>query len=91
MKSYTIGDYISVGCKEMDSIIRAVHEATNGRVCDTGCAVFNDGTCCAYKKLILIGSTGKIPFKQQETVKQQAIRMGISISEVRRRRRHAKI
>lgn len=90
MKSYSISEYIEAGCEEMDGIMMAVHKATTGKVCDSGCAVFNEGTCHAYRKLILLDRLGKSPVKQQETVKQEATKRGISISEVRRQRRNTK-
>lgn len=67
----------------------AVHGLTNGNVCETGCSWFDSGNCAAFRKL-------SIPYKvtagqaPQETVRDTAKRIGISISEVRRRRRGEK-
>ena len=85
MKSYSVAEYILAGCKEMDSpSMLAVHGLTQGKVCD-GCHAFNDGKCLAYKKL----TSFKTPISMtlQETVKQEAKRRGVSISQVRRWRR----
>ena len=62
-----------------------LHQATGGDPCTTGCAYFKGGTCPAYRKLNTPAkaTAGQEP---QETVRETAKRLGISISEVRRRR-----
>jgi hypothetical protein len=67
--------------------MQAVWEFTNGKVCDTGCHAFDNGKCAAYKKLTTVSPT--VPIQEiGETVKQEAARMGLSISEVRRQRKN---
>lgn len=73
----------STGKKELND---GLYGATNGNVCQTGCAWFSNGNCPGYKTLTRIASAKPVPL-QTETVKQQAQRESISISEVRRRRR----
>lgn len=90
MKSYTVEEYKKAGCQEMNGGMLVVHGMTDGKVCDTGCARFEEGKCVAYKKLI--GTSPASPSSSSyeavpvETVKQEASRRGISISEVRRQR-----
>ena len=89
MKSYTIQEYLDANCEEMkDLTMRAVHGLSNGKVCDTGCHAFDNGKCTAYKNLI---SNQKAEtqsnFEIVETVREEAKRRNISISEVRRQRR----
>jgi hypothetical protein len=62
-----------------------LYSYANGKLCNAGCAYFEGGRCAAYKKLVAAGDR---PISQAptETVRQQAERMGISISEVRRLR-----
>jgi len=93
MDRKNIEDYRSAQCpfeQETGLVFSAVHQVTNGRVCDTGCAQFNGGKCPAYQKLIIPSNdgAGQLP---QETVRETANRLGISISEVRRRRKQATI
>lgn len=60
MKSYTVQQYITAGCHEMEhSNMLAVHGITGGKVCDTGCHAFNGGKCQAYKKLTAVTSQVK--------------------------------
>lgn len=88
MNSYSIDDYKKAGCKEIyNALMLGVHGITDGRVCDTGCHAFNNGGCQAYKILTqptLRKVTSEI---KTETVKEESLRRGISISEVRRQRR----
>jgi hypothetical protein len=89
VKSYTISEYISAGCNEMNiPSMLAVHGITNGKVCDTGCSRFNGGNCPAYKDLVKSKLVVGPPHNSQyETVRQEASRRGISISQVRKERR----
>ena len=89
MKSYSIEEYKLAGCEEMEvSTMRAVHGLSNGKVCDTGCHAFNNGKCSAYRNL-----SGSKTIQEHlkttmiETVREEATRRNISISEVRRQRR----
>lgn len=61
MKSYTVQQYITAGCPEMDvSVMVAVHGKTGGKVCDTGCHAFNGGKCPSYKKLTAVPIVVKV-------------------------------
>jgi len=84
MKSYTGEEYIAAGCKEMHGAMLAIHVITAGRICDTGCWAFDGGKCPAYRKLISFKGQSKAEIL--ETVRQEAARRGISISQVRRER-----
>ena len=87
MKSYSIHDYQLAGCQEMHGAMVVVHMATQGKVCDTGCWAFKDGQCPAYKKLTAPLSTKIMQTFNADTVREEAERRKISISEVRRQRR----
>lgn len=65
----------------------AVHGLTQGKVCDTGCAWFEHGRCPAYNRLIVpLASTIATASTPLETVREEAARRNLSISEVRRQR-----
>jgi hypothetical protein len=85
MNAYSIAQYSSAECPEIEipSMI-AVHGITGGRVCDTGCHLFNNGYCRAYKNLT---RNLKASIQPTETVRAEATRRGVSINEVRRNRR----
>ncbi len=88
MKNYTIQEYIDAGCNEIKvTSMQAVWIITGGMVCDTGCHAFANGKCDAYKKLTI--APKPVIRKPMETVRQEAVRRGLSISEVRRQRRSA--
>lgn len=57
--------------------------------CTTGCAYFDGGKCPAHKALTKPAVTLTSP--QGETVREAAARLGVSISEIRRRRQAAAI
>lgn len=89
MERRSIDEYVSAGCAFYDNSRPAfamVWIATAGQVCDTGCAWFDGGKCPAYRNLT-IPAKPAAQQEPQETVRQTAARLGISISEVRRRRR----
>jgi len=91
MKVFTVQQHKDANCYIADGKgipFEILYSYANGKLCDSGCAYFEGGRCSAYKKLIVAGdrpihSTQNAP---TETVRQQAERMGISISEVRRLR-----
>jgi hypothetical protein len=88
MKTFTIQQHKDANCHIADGRglpFEALHAYANGKLCDNGCAYFENGRCGPYKKLIAAGDR-PIPPAPTETVRQQAERMGISISEVRRMR-----
>jgi len=85
---HEIADFLKTDCQLLKPIelFIGLHGATNGDPCTTGCAYFNGGKCAAYRKLTI---PAKVEAQQepQETVRETAARLGVSISEVRRRRR----
>ena len=88
MKVFTVQQHKDANCYIADGRgipFETLYSYANGKLCDRGCAYFDGGRCAAYKKLIVAGDR---PIQQAhtETVRQQAERMGISISEVRRLR-----
>ena len=91
--SFSVFQYADAGCELADPIhmFVAVHMATNENPCNTGCAYYKGGQCKAYLALNRKEPTVKAPVVPEygETVKQEAARLGVSISEVRRRRREA--
>lgn len=87
MKRYEILDYIKAGCEELKhKAMVGVFGITDGKICDTGCHAYNNGNCKAYKNLINDRTDRKM-IEPTETVRNEAKRRSISISEVRRQRR----
>lgn len=92
MESYSVEAYQKAGCKlladEMAGISgiqgSLVHGLTGGKVCDTGCHAFNLGRCSAYQNLV---NDREVLVAPVETVRAEAKRRGISISEVRRQKK----
>lgn len=89
-KPYSLVQYRDAGCftltrgDRLDAIGVGLHQATGGMVCN-GCFM-QTTSCPALKKLSnTIVSEPKGVYT--ETVRQEAARRGISISEVRRQRR----
>ena len=66
-----------------------IYAATNGNPCTTGCAYYKGGNCPAYQSMNDAPQKKAAQQEPQETVREAAARLGISISEVRRRRRAA--
>lgn len=92
MNAYTVEQYKDAGCTLTDGRgfipFTVLFSHANGKLCDTGCAYYGGGRCPNYKILTrtsLPSPMGK-PLLPEETVRQQATRMGISLSEVRRLR-----
>ena len=65
----------------------AIHEASQGMPCN-GCA-YGDHEDCQGKKKLYQPQRAVLVQPQGETVREQAARLGVSISEIRRRRRTA--
>ena len=62
-----------------------IYQATNGNPCTTGCAYFEGGKCPAY---VALTRKPVIPSSPQgETVREAAVRLGVSVSEIRRQRK----
>ena len=75
----------------------AIWGLTDGRMCD-GCPVYNNGKAKCFKKLTAGEQSEPVPVPianklnravQDETVRQEAERRGVSIKQVRRERRDA--
>lgn len=92
MNSYSVADYQDAGCSLMNSpnrgMLLAVHELAGGKLCDTGCADFNKGKCLAYRNLLgaVVSGATINPSAPIESVRDEAARRGVSLSEVRRNR-----
>jgi len=91
--AFEIKSYRDAGCTMLAvqkdaAAMTLVHEVTGGKLCDTGCAAFRNGNCAAYRRMI-----GGLPAQivHSETVKQEAARLGVSLSEIRRRRNSSAI
>ncbi len=83
MQRFEVAEYMAAGCFQVErgpgfAVGVGLHGFTDGRMCD-GCPEFKEGRCPSYKEL----TRGLAP---TETVREEAARLGISISEVRRRR-----
>jgi hypothetical protein len=90
MKKFSTDAFALAGCEFGKSSIPAflaVYGLTDGNVCETGCAWYRGGQCPAYKKLKFADAPKAVIQKQQETVRETAERLNISIGEVRRQRR----
>lgn len=86
-------DFIGAGCELATPFgsFFAIYQMSNGQPCN-GCAYDAHGSSCKAKKTLFSTPTqaklnpANVP---TETVREQAARLGISISEVRRRKRVA--
>lgn len=89
MKSFDAMQYLAAKCNfahESPRPFLAVHGITQGRVCDTGCAEFQGGKCAAYRALTASATPAGPSPEPTETVREEAARRGVSISQVRRER-----
>ena len=88
-KAFSLSAYMQTNCIQFEGRARgigiALHQAMEGFICN-GCPKFNDGVCPDYKQLLGSTQLQSTPKAQQETVREEATRLGISIKEVRRRR-----
>lgn len=57
-----------------------------GKVCEVGCRFFNNDTCDAHLRMVAIQPLSATTVIYSNTVKDEAKRLNISVSEVRRRR-----
>ncbi len=90
MESYGLVQYMDAGCPEvLDTIGILLYKETNGKICTTGCGRFKEGKCEHYRKLVNADKPKVHPSLtiSDETVKQKAARLGVSLSEVRRQNR----
>lgn len=89
MKTFLATDYLKAGChfaNEAPLPFMGVHQATAGRVCDTGCSWYEGGKCAGYRALTATPKGQEVRAEAGETVRQEAARRGLSISEIRRQR-----
>lgn len=87
MKIFTVQQHKDANCHIADGRgipFEVLHAHAGGRLCDSGCAYFARGRCAAYRRLT--AADRPIKTVPGETVRQQAERLGVSISEVRRLR-----
>ena len=84
MQSFTIEQYRDSGCFQFESPVigMGLHQVTQGRICN-GCPKYNGGNCASLRKMLRPAALA-LQQPAGETVRQEATRRGISISEVRR-------
>lgn len=91
MQRFEIVEYMAAGCFQVErgpgfAVGVGLHGLTDGRMCD-GCPKFKEGRCPSYKELTRgLAQKKREMLAPTETVREEAARLGISISEVRRRR-----
>jgi len=91
MQRFEIVEYMVAGCFQVErgpgfAVGVGLHVFTDGRMCD-GCPKFKEGRCPSYKELTRgLAQKKRDMLAPTETVREEAARLGISISEVRRRR-----
>ena len=86
-----ISEFVSAGCELSTpfNIFVAIYGISNGKPCE-GCSYDLHGSSCKARKALFSTPTqAKLNQQPAETVRETAARLGISISEVRRRRRNA--
>lgn len=89
IEPYTLAQYLATGCTalvvdgKLDSIGAGIYMVTNGMPCN-GCNLI--GNCKAFVRLTNVANP-KPPATHGESVREEASRRGLSINEVRRRRR----
>jgi len=91
MQRKKIIEFINAGCQLASQlqIFGAIYGVTSGYPCE-GCAYDSHGSKCeAKRKLFAPQRAAKEEKQKGETVRETAARLGVSISEVRRRRRVA--
>ena len=67
-------------------LLKAEIKKTNGKACENGCPSNNNHNCPPYKLLISTKPFSEAQPNINENVREEAIRLGISLSECRRRR-----
>lgn len=96
MDRFEIVEYMEAGCFQVEGgpgflVGVGLHGLTDGRMCE-GCPQFRKGRCPSYKELTRCRAQKKRELlAPTETVREEAARLGISISEVRRRRRGCEV
>lgn len=88
-QSFTLREYEASGCFqfEVPFLAYALHQVTQGRMCN-GCPKYEGGKCESLRKM-LRPAVKALAQPAGETVRQEAARRGLSISEVRRQRNPA--
>jgi hypothetical protein len=86
----SIAEHVLAGCQlaEPLPIFVGIYSLSNGYPCK-GCSYLEFEDCAAYHKLYPKGAPPEPATQQGETVREQAARLGVSISEVRRQRRQS--
>ena len=83
MQAFTIEQYRDSGCFQFEKpeLAHGLHQYTHGRMCN-GCPKYEGGKCESLRKMLrpAVGQPAG------ETVRQEATRRGLSISEIRRQR-----
>lgn len=88
-RAFSIQEYVDANCTQFDDdrnfiITVGLHSFTKGRMCD-GCPKMQFN-CASYKKLLALDKQSIPKPQPTETVREEAARRNISISEVRRQR-----
>lgn len=89
MDSFTLLQYQESGCNLIFGLSEYDPEKiyrNNINPCNNACRFFDNGNCIAYQKLLAIRPTSATRAIFTNTVREEAKRLGISISEVRRQR-----
>ena len=83
----SMSDFLGTECQLLKpvTLFIALYQATKGDPCTKGCAYFEGGKCPAYQALK--GASRQTTAEQQETVREYAARLGVSLSEARKMRR----
>ena len=88
-RKFSLHEYTQSGCMQFEApeLGFALFNITNGVMCE-GCPAFHNGRCPSFQKMIATHPLTTQPAAEPvETVRQEAARRGLSISEVRRQRR----
>lgn len=92
METSEVVDFLAAGCEiavRSPNLFDGLFQATNADPCTTGCAYFEGGRCDAYRQILKKRNENKNNTIRSlgESVKDEAARRGISISQVRKERR----
>ena len=80
---FTALEHIESNCMQFEKLLLglALYNKLNGALCNPECPAFQNGSCKSYKMMHRGTITQPV---STETVREQAKRLGISISQVRR-------
>jgi hypothetical protein len=88
MTAFTLLQMSSAGCHQLQYITKRL-EVVDGyklQLCESGCPDYHDGTCPAYLELVSQRPLSDTNVIFSNTVAEEAKRLGLTKSEVRRRR-----